>query len=725
MKFITKLLLISFFFIILSSYGISSVEAVEAPPPRLKIGLALGGGGALGFANIGVLKWLEENQIPVDYVAGTSMGGLMGGCYAMGMSPAEIEQLVKSVNWDRLFDSGPPYNSLDFRRKEDSRDYPAELEIGLRDQIYIPNGLSIYQVNLLLSRITLPYSTIHNFDELPIPYRCVTTDIRNSEKVVLGEGSLAEAMRATMSVPGAFTPVERDGRVLVDGGLVDNVPADIAQKMGANVIIAVNCNESNIGKDLRRIDTLLMGSINTVLVDNTNRSLRLANIIIHPQAGNLSSLDWKAVDQLIASGYQSAALQDDELKKFKVDDEMWQEYLKERSKRKRLQSLIPAAIEIQGTNEINQAVITTRLHPFIGKPINTTALEAVLTDIMGSGFYESLRYEVVIQDQIPTLFIKAKEKSYGPPFGRFILQMDLVGDRTDINLRSRITAYNIIGAHSELRTDLSLGTDPSLSMELYKPITDSGWFLAPRLVLEQTLNSLFLDGIRENDFKINNSSIGLDLGYNLSKFSEARIGYQTGYQHSDTLVGTSLPEMDGPVRKTEFQWSYSKVNNEILDGGLCCDLRSNWYSDAPNASGSFSTAETSLKWLVQVNAKNSIFTILSAGVTTGGSPPLLQQFTLGGPFKLGAYNIDELRGDNYLLGTIGIIRDLGKPFGLNMYLATFFENGDTFENFSDIHYTKDLSVGFLSSTLFGPLYLGTSFGEANQCRISLLFGRFF
>ena len=428
MKSITKLVLLSFFFIILSSFAISPVGAAgEAPSSRPKIGLALGGGGAVGFANIGVLKWLEENHIPVDYIAGTSMGGLMGGCYAMGMSSAEIEQLVKSVNWDRLFDSVPPYNSLDFRRKEDRHDYPAELEIGLRDRIFIPNGLSIYQVNLLLSRITLPYSSIHNFDELPIPYRCVTTDIRNSEKIVLGDGSLAEAMRATMSIPGAFAPIERDGRVLVDGGLVDNVPADITQKMGADVIIAVNCNESNVGKDLRRIDAVLMGSINTVLADNTNRSLRLANIIIHPQAENLSSLDWKAADQFIAAGYQSAALQSDELEKFTVDEEMWREYLKKCSERKRLQALIPAAIKIEGTNEINQAVIKARLHPFIGKPINSTALEAVLTEMIGSGFYESLRYEEIIQEQIPTLLITVKEKSYGPPFVRFVLQMDLVG----------------------------------------------------------------------------------------------------------------------------------------------------------------------------------------------------------------------------------------------------------------------------------------------------------
>ena len=453
-------------FLLLLFFSISPAVAEETAQSRPRIGLALGGGSAIGFAHIGVLQWLEENHIPVDYVAGTSMGGLLGGCYAMGMSPAEIEQLVKNLNWDRLFDSTPPFHTLDFRRKEDKLDYPGEIMIGLKDKLYLPNGLSIYRVNLLLSRLALPYSTLRSFDELPIPYRCVATDIRNSEKVVLGDGSLAEAMRATMSIPGAFAPVEREGRLLVDGGLVDNVPADVAKAMGADVVIAVNCNQSNVHKDLRRVDEMLMSSINTLTNENVKHSLQLADIVLNIQSGELSSFAWDAADQFIAAGYRAAEAQGAELKRLAVDPEMWQAYLHKRFERKRLQTPVPRALEIRGTHPSNHAEIEARLLPFIGKPIDTTALEAALIDIMGSGFYENLRYEVILRDQTPTLLITVQEMAYGPPFVRYILQMNFVGDRADVNLRSRIAAYNLAGDRSELRTDLALGTAPALKAEL-------------------------------------------------------------------------------------------------------------------------------------------------------------------------------------------------------------------------------------------------------------------
>ncbi|HYH03659.1 MAG TPA: patatin-like phospholipase family protein, partial [Bacillota bacterium] len=342
----------------------ANINAAEQSRPQL--GLALGGGSALGFTHIGVLKWLEENRIPVDYIAGTSMGGLIGGFYAMGMSPQEIEELVKSVNWDRMFNSDPPYDSMTFRRKEDLRDYPSEIKLGARDGVFMPNGLSIYQVDFLLSRITLPYSTVKNFNELPIPYRCVATDIRSSRAVVLEDGSLPEAMRATMSIPGVFVPVEREGMLLVDGGLVNNVPADVVKVMGADRVIAVNCNESNDTKDLRRLDSFLMSTINSVIVNNTRQALQNADVVIHPEVAGVSLMDWKEVNKFITAGYWAAAEQAGQLRKFALDEAAWQEYLQQRSQRKRLGTIIPQTLEVRGTNAVNRRSIQTALQPLVG-----------------------------------------------------------------------------------------------------------------------------------------------------------------------------------------------------------------------------------------------------------------------------------------------------------------------------------------------------------------------
>src|SRR6476620_3733191 len=212
--------------------------AVVQAPKRASIGLALEGGGALGLAHIGVLRWFEDHHIPVDYIAGTSMGGLVGGLYATGRSPRELEQIVAAQSWDIIIGGQTPYEDLSYRRKEDFRDYPTFIQLGLKKGLSLPAGLNAgHQISLLIDRETLPYAELKSFDDLPIPYRCVATDLVSGKEVVFSDGSLPLAMRATMSIPGWFNPVRRDNQVLVDGALVGNLPTDVVRKMGAEVVI--------------------------------------------------------------------------------------------------------------------------------------------------------------------------------------------------------------------------------------------------------------------------------------------------------------------------------------------------------------------------------------------------------------------------------------------------------------------------------------------------------
>ncbi|MBK8316888.1 MAG: patatin-like phospholipase family protein [Acidobacteria bacterium] len=186
---------------------------------RLKIGLVLSGGGARGVAHVGVLEWMEQHRIPVDYLAGASMGGLVGGIYAMGMPVSEMRPFLRSLNWDELFSSGPAFDQIAFRRKEDKRSFQVGIEMGYRQGLSLPLGVSsAHYIGLLFDRLTLPYSDMKSFDDLPIPYRCVATDFLKARTLVLKDGSLGSALRATMSIPGVFPPVQRDGTVLVDGG---------------------------------------------------------------------------------------------------------------------------------------------------------------------------------------------------------------------------------------------------------------------------------------------------------------------------------------------------------------------------------------------------------------------------------------------------------------------------------------------------------------------------
>src|SRR6516225_7222611 len=256
-------------------------EASTGPEP--KIGLVLEGGAALGLAHIGVIRWLEEHRIPISYVAGTSMGGLVGGMYATGNSPAEIHKLVDGIDWDLVLSGEVPYEYLSFRRKEDAEAFPNALDFGIKGGgIRFPEGFnSGHQVGLVLDRVALPYSGIKSFDELPIPFRCVGTDLVNNEAHIFRDGNLSVALRATMSLPGMFTPVRANGTIYVDGGLLDDMPVDVAKQMGADFTIAVYLQSKQLKADepLSSVDVLAQ-SISVVIEANIRRSMQQADIVI-------------------------------------------------------------------------------------------------------------------------------------------------------------------------------------------------------------------------------------------------------------------------------------------------------------------------------------------------------------------------------------------------------------------------------------------------------------
>ena len=210
-------------------------------PSRPGIGVALEGGGALGLAHIGVLRWFEEHHIPIDYIAGTSMGGLVAGLYATGTSPQQLQDFVRNQDWDAIIVGQTPYPDLPYRRKEDMRAFQNSLTFGAKHGLSLPPGLSTGQeVSMLIDRETLSYYDLASFDDLPIPFRCVATDLVSAKEVVFSAGSLQKALRATMSIPAVFSPVQDGEDLYVDGGLLGNLPTNVVRKMGADVVIAIH-----------------------------------------------------------------------------------------------------------------------------------------------------------------------------------------------------------------------------------------------------------------------------------------------------------------------------------------------------------------------------------------------------------------------------------------------------------------------------------------------------
>ena len=266
------------------------VEDAPVPAHRPRIGLALSGGGALGLAEIGVIQWMEENHIPVDRIAGTSMGSIIGAMYATGMSPAEIQKFAEKIDWDEAFLPEPVYTQLSYRRKQDRRDFLIEAPLGLKHGLSGPNGYNSGQgVGLLLDRIAFPESGVASFDDLPIPFRCVATDMLSGEGVVLRDGPLAQAVRASMAIPGVFTPVEINGRVLADGGMVQNIPVETVLDMNADAVIAVELRlPPGDVKELETLTGVLSRAVDVMITQNEHRSLALAKATVSIEMNGFS-----------------------------------------------------------------------------------------------------------------------------------------------------------------------------------------------------------------------------------------------------------------------------------------------------------------------------------------------------------------------------------------------------------------------------------------------------
>ena len=273
----------------------------NSPRPRPRIGVALGGGGALGLAHIGVLKWLEDHRIPVDYIAGTSMGGLIGGVYATGMRPPEINDLVSNIDWNEVLSGQGLFSDLTYRRKEDLRAYPNSLQFGLRHGLTVPGGLNAGQsITFLFDRIALPYSLLKSFDDLPIPFRCVGTDLITGQPHVFKEGPLGQALRSTMSLPAVFTPVNNGTTVYADGGLLDNLPVDVVKAMGADIVIAVVLNSTKFDTGSSQSMFSIMGrSISVMISANELRSMQMADLVLSVDLSGYTSADYGAAAEAL------------------------------------------------------------------------------------------------------------------------------------------------------------------------------------------------------------------------------------------------------------------------------------------------------------------------------------------------------------------------------------------------------------------------------------------
>jgi len=705
------------------------------PNQPLKIGVALSGGGARGLAHIGVLQWLEEHRIPVDCLAGTSIGGLIGGMYAMGMTPSEISDFIHSVDWERALASGPSYEEMSFRRREDRREYQVAFQMGARHGIQLATGISSgHYVGLTIDRLTLPYSTLASFDDLPIPYRCTATDFLAAQSLTLKDGSLASAMRATMSIPGVFPPVEREGRILVDGGLLNNVPTGLVREMNAGVVIGVDIG-TPLG-DLKNIATLggiLRQASIVMTMDSDRRNLLLADVIITPDLGDHSILDFSAIDELIRLGHQGAEAKSSVLQAYALDEASWQRHLAAR-KAKIISSIpVPTSLRITGVAESAQVPMRRLLEKFVGRQLDTAQLEATLTQVVGQGRYESLDYQFVRSGNAPSadvLLISAKEKAYAPPTIDFGLQLEGSDiDAIHFNLGTRVTLYDIGKYGSEWRNDARIGQKALLASEYWRPIGWRGLFAASQGYFTRSVEKIFAaTDAPVSDYQTNRIGLRADLGY-LTRRTEFRAGYEIGRFNADVHSGRPAVEsVSGMVSMARLRWAFDGTDSATVPSrGLRFSADGRWYLDAPLAMSGFPQAEIKALVFQPVSNRGSLFVNAQFGTSFNRDAPPGMMFALGGPFRLGAYDYQEFLGNHYFLGSLGYRHHLGNlsPLGGAVYGITWFDAGGSYMDVHSPVIQYQGSAGLMLDTQLGRLALIGAVGKGGAGKFYITLGTTF
>ena len=711
----------------------AAVPAGAAPASRPKIGLVLSGGGARGLTHIGVLRVLEEMRIPIDYIAATSMGAIVGGLYASGTSAAEMERTLATTDWASLFSDSPPGRELGLRRKEEETRFPLPFEFGLRDgKVKLAKGaLTGSNLELLLHEFVRKVDDVRTFDQLPIPFRAVATDLESGKEVVFDRGPLHKAMRASMSVPGMFAPAEIDGRILGDGGLVKNLPVDVVRAMGADVVIAVN-----IGTPLLRRDQLSSAfgvasqMINILTEQNVREQLALlrpADILISPDLGELTFGDFDAGPKFIALGREAALEQSPRLTALGVPAAQYTMF--------KTRLLGPAFrpppvvdfVRVEGTELANPDVLAQQMDTRPGEPFDVDVLHRDLNRLYGRGDIEQIDYRIADEGRFRGLIVQVREKSWGPDYFRFglALDSDLQGETSfNLLLGHKRSWLNSLGG--EWDNEVELGRIRRYGTEFYQPLNVGNWLFASAYGAVQSVPEyVFLGGSRIAEYDVDSVEAGLDGGTQFGNYGEARLGYRYyRYKARPEIAVPGFPSLeareDGArllVRWDSLDHPYfpqrgNKTRVELVAGRRRTALGGTALGASDVQRGSL---ETDQAFALPAGG------LLPLGLRVGGvasdRTDIVSDFNIGGFLNLSGYRTDQASG-NYVafaravyyhrVGTLPVI-------GRGVYVGGSLEGGNvwgTRSEFESFRVVPAGSVFLAADTKLGPFYL--AYGRASH-----------
>lgn len=711
----------------------------DAPPQRPRIGLVLGGGGAKGAAHIGVIKVLEEMRVPVDCIAGTSMGAIVGAAYATGMTADELQTVITAVNWKETL-TNAPRDDVPVHRKEMDSAFTLGIELGHKanGDLVTPAGIvPTHQIEALFRRIVSGSRQTANFSALPIPFRAVATDLESGAVKVFDYGDLTIAMRASMAVPGAFAPVEYKGRLYVDGMLVRNLPVDVARDACADVVIAVPVGNPAATRDeLKGLLAIASQAMNIAIEANEKAQLATLtdkDVLVPVILPGITSGDFSKVPEAIPIGEAAARAVSTSLARYSLSPAEYAAWRKHVGIAAQVPKVKIDEIRLVGFNVTNPEVMRTYLSVKPGETYDVAKIDRDTTALVARGDYSNVGYQLLTENGRNVLVYTATEKPWGPDY--LFLDANLATDfRGDTSWGAR--AYfdkrwmNSLGG--ELQTLVQVGEPNLFNVQFYQPVDLSQrFFVAPSVYANQSLQYVYSGDDVAAQLNVRRYGATFDGGITFGPWGELRLGVLRGTQESTIKVGNPAliaPPTSQQLGGIEMRFVYDQIDKRFFaTQGSYLVLNGFSSQTELGATQSYRTLElrgghlfTEGPWVLQLEARGE--------TDFSSDPPYFDQAQGGGLFNFSGYDISELVGRESILGSLNVrrrIADLNETIGTAVYLGGTLEAGNVYERAdgSSAHgviLSGSLYLGIASK--LGPVYLAYGQSEAGHSTLYLYLG---
>ncbi len=713
-------------------------NAVERP----KIALVLGGGGAKGAAHIGVLEVLDELHIPIDCVAGTSMGALVGATFASGMPPAEINRNVSDINWSRAVGTQGLRDRTPINQKLQNTAYTNSLELGVKgSSIVTPSGLLKTQdIEDVIRSLVANARFTQDFDDLPIPFRAVATDMVAGKIVVLESGDVSVAMRASMAVPGAFSPVIIDDMILSDGGQLRNLPVDIARDLcgGEDVtVIAVSLQSPPSDPAQLASAVALAGRSLEVMID-ANTAAQLATLtdrdvsIVVPM-GDIASGSFDRVPDAIPLGREAAESMAEQLRRYALPETEYMAWRAAISGSSDSEPVQLADVQIKGLSIVNEEYVRLQLRNVApGASVTTTQITDDTSRVYALGDFEKVEYTFSGPAESRVLEIWPVEKSWGPN----ILRLDLglatqFAGETQVIVRADYNRPWINSYGGQWHSTLQFGDQTLLATDFYQPLDVSQRFFArPAFTYRRDLEDLYNDGNRVAQYEVSEYYGQFDLGVNFGTRAQLYTGVRTGNIDAKVKTGPSLlPEVDSERDTSALVGLFydTRDNAGLPTSGTLLNLDYRYSGSALGGEQDYSLAEGLLKKSFPWRGDSLTF-FLASGAELSGNLSGVEDFTVGGIRSFPGLQPGELRGTTYWLTGSAYywkLSDIQTLFDQALYAGlrlTATRMGDPIDGVNR-GTLRGISTSVSGRTPVGPFQLSLGYVNDNTWALQFAFGR--